>query len=232
MADTVGTKYVILPFIVNHQGFFFCVAAAQRGPWPPYSWGFLDHTQLQSVGLLWTSDQLGAETSTWQHPTLTTDKLPCPSGIRTYDHRRRAAADLRRRPRGHWDRQSSGIILIKIKRCKIRSFWVLNLWHRRNLTTSRRNLLPSSSGRKHGVMSQKTRNFDSLQHDSLKSHKPVTNWSILRLFRHNFSLIFKLFWQRDNKWCKMYTWNWIQDCHGKSSIQQEDSSHQHIGIYV
>jgi hypothetical protein len=28
----------------------------------------------QSVGLLWTSDQLGAQTSTWQH---TTDKYPC-----------------------------------------------------------------------------------------------------------------------------------------------------------
>jgi hypothetical protein len=31
-----------------------------------------------SVGLLWTSDQLVAETSTWQHTTLTTDKYPCP----------------------------------------------------------------------------------------------------------------------------------------------------------
>jgi len=33
---------------------------------------------LQSVGLLWTSDQLVAETSTCQHTTLTTDKHPCP----------------------------------------------------------------------------------------------------------------------------------------------------------
>jgi len=32
----------------------------------------------QSVGLLWTSDQLVAETSTWQHTTLTTDRLSCP----------------------------------------------------------------------------------------------------------------------------------------------------------
>ena len=31
-----------------------------------------------SVGLLWTSDQPDAETSTWQHTTLTTDKHPCP----------------------------------------------------------------------------------------------------------------------------------------------------------
>ena len=41
---------------------------------------FLDHTQdaSQSVGLLWTSDQLVAETSAWQHITITTDKQPCP----------------------------------------------------------------------------------------------------------------------------------------------------------
>jgi len=31
-----------------------------------------------SVGLLWTSDKSVAETSTWQHTTLTTDKRPCP----------------------------------------------------------------------------------------------------------------------------------------------------------
>jgi len=32
----------------------------------------------QSVGLLWTSDQSVAETSTWQHTKLTTDRHPCP----------------------------------------------------------------------------------------------------------------------------------------------------------
>jgi len=35
-------------------------------------------THHMSVGLLWTSDHLVAETSTWQHTTLTTDKPPCP----------------------------------------------------------------------------------------------------------------------------------------------------------
>ena len=41
----------------------------------------LDHTHNdppQSVRLLWTSDQSVAETSTWQHTTITTDKHPCP----------------------------------------------------------------------------------------------------------------------------------------------------------
>jgi hypothetical protein len=32
----------------------------------------------QSVGLLWTSDQPDAETSTGQHTTLTKNKHPCP----------------------------------------------------------------------------------------------------------------------------------------------------------
>ena len=58
----------------------------------------------QSVGLLWTSDQLVAETSTRQHTqhSQQTD-IHAPGGIRTHDLSRRAAADLRLRPRGHWD---------------------------------------------------------------------------------------------------------------------------------
>jgi hypothetical protein len=42
-----------------------CGSAAQRGPWPPRSPGFLiTHNDApESVGLLWTSDQPVAETS-------------------------------------------------------------------------------------------------------------------------------------------------------------------------
>ena len=60
--------------------FFSCGAATQCGSWPPHSWGFsITHNDApQSVGLLWTSDQLVAETCTWQRTTLTTDKYPCP----------------------------------------------------------------------------------------------------------------------------------------------------------
>jgi hypothetical protein len=39
-----------------------------------------DHTQLDTphpVGLSWTSDRPGAETSTWQRTTLTRDRHPC-----------------------------------------------------------------------------------------------------------------------------------------------------------
>ena len=83
-------------------------AAAQRGTWPPYFWGFLiTHNDApQSVGLLWTSDQLVAENSTWQHiNTHNRQTSMPPGGIRTHDLGKRAAADLRLRPRGYWDRQ-------------------------------------------------------------------------------------------------------------------------------
>jgi len=48
-------------------------------PWPTHSRSFLiTHSDTsQSVGLLWMSDQLVTQTSTWQHTTLTTDRHPC-----------------------------------------------------------------------------------------------------------------------------------------------------------
>ena len=62
----------------HRRQFYFCFILALQ---PNTCYGllihkvFLDHTQ---PGLLWTSDQLVAETSTWQHTTFTTDELPCP----------------------------------------------------------------------------------------------------------------------------------------------------------
>jgi hypothetical protein len=85
----------------------FSGSAAQRGLWPPCSRGFLiTHNDApQSVGLLRTSDQLVAETSTWQHTQQT--NVHAPGGIRTHYRSRRAAVDLRLRPRGRWDWQCS-----------------------------------------------------------------------------------------------------------------------------
>jgi hypothetical protein len=53
--------------------------AAQCGLWPPRLRGYLiTHNNVpRSVELLWTSDHLVAETSTWQHTTHTTDKHAC-----------------------------------------------------------------------------------------------------------------------------------------------------------
>jgi hypothetical protein len=80
----------------------FSGSVAQRGLWPPHSWGFtITHDAPQSVGLLWMSDHLIAETSTWQHTQQT--NIPTPGGICTHDHSRRAAIDLRLRTRSHWD---------------------------------------------------------------------------------------------------------------------------------
>jgi len=48
----------------------------------------------QSVGLLRTSDQTVAETSTWQHTTFTMDRLPCPQR----DSNPQSQKAMRRRP--------------------------------------------------------------------------------------------------------------------------------------
>jgi hypothetical protein len=61
MVHTAHMNYIIIIIIIIFSGI-----AAQRWLWPPHSRGFLiTHNDApQSVGLLWTSDQLVAETST------------------------------------------------------------------------------------------------------------------------------------------------------------------------
>jgi len=62
------------------------------------------HTHKHSVALLWTSDQLVSQNSTSQHTIRTTDRHPCPSGIRTRNPSKLEAADPRLSPRalGLW----------------------------------------------------------------------------------------------------------------------------------
>jgi len=58
----------------------------------------------RSVGLLWTSDQPDAETSTWKTTVLTRD-IHAPGGIQIRNPSKLSATDLRRlRPRDHWNR--------------------------------------------------------------------------------------------------------------------------------
>jgi hypothetical protein len=61
--------------------------------------GFLDHTQRRPTDgkLLWTSDQLVAETSTSQHTNIHVS-----GGIRTHDRSRRAAVDRTATGTGIW----------------------------------------------------------------------------------------------------------------------------------
>jgi hypothetical protein len=61
----------------------------------------------QPVELVWTSDQLVAETSTWQHKHSQQTNIHAPGGIQTHDLSRRAAADLRLRPRDYCDQQDA-----------------------------------------------------------------------------------------------------------------------------
>jgi hypothetical protein len=67
---------------------------------------FLDHTQRRTIfGRTpldkWSSSQRPLPDNT-QHSQQT--NIHAPGGIRTHDLSRRAAADLRLRPRDHWDR--------------------------------------------------------------------------------------------------------------------------------
>ena len=70
--------------VIGTDFLFSFGAAAQRGPWPPNFWGFLiTHDDAsQSVGLLCTSDQLVAETSTCTtHNTHNTQTSMPPEGF-------------------------------------------------------------------------------------------------------------------------------------------------------
>jgi hypothetical protein len=100
--------YIIIIIII------FSGTSAQRGKWPPRSRGFVitRNDAPQSVGLLWTSDQLDAETSNLTHNTHIIDKHPRSGAIRTHDRSRPAPVDLRLRPRGHWGRLT--LTLLKI----------------------------------------------------------------------------------------------------------------------
>jgi hypothetical protein len=91
------------------QGLFIIVASRSHSDTP------------HSLGLLWASHYTDAETSTFQHPTLTRD-VRAPDVIRTRNPGKRAAADPRLTPRGHWDRHAQQIpmkftICWKITQC-------------------------------------------------------------------------------------------------------------------
>jgi hypothetical protein len=78
---------------------FFYIPAGSDGIVVP------DHTHLHahSVGLLWTRDQPISEISDTT-PRLKETDIHSPSGIRTRIPRKRAAADLCLKMRGHRDR--------------------------------------------------------------------------------------------------------------------------------
>jgi len=63
----------------------------------------IEASRSHSVGLLWTTDRPDAETSTWQHTTLTTN-IHTTGVIRTHNRSKRVTAHPPLRSRWHWDR--------------------------------------------------------------------------------------------------------------------------------
>ena len=100
--------YLFIYFFYFLFYFFFLILAQQ----PPMGQGLLIHEVSrshnyapQSVGLLWTSDQLVRQIplpDNTQHSQQT--NIHAAGGTRTHNLSRRAAADQHLRPRGHWDR--------------------------------------------------------------------------------------------------------------------------------
>jgi hypothetical protein len=80
----VPYKYIllkILKYVTFKEDHIFFLFWCDSPQWTRASFTrFLDYTHWRTtVGrTLWTSDQLVAETSTWQNTTLTTDKHPWP----------------------------------------------------------------------------------------------------------------------------------------------------------
>jgi hypothetical protein len=78
VCNGLGPEGTVQPACTPH--YFFRGRTAPSEPGSPHCRGFttkLRHTP-HSVGLLWTKYQPDAETSTWQHTTLTKDKTSMP----------------------------------------------------------------------------------------------------------------------------------------------------------
>jgi hypothetical protein len=93
----------------NINFFFFCGTVTQRGSWPPNSWGLLDHTRWRTTVGRNPLDEWSArcrDLYLTTHNTHNRQHIQAPGGIRTHDLSRRAAADLRLRPRGHWNQHN------------------------------------------------------------------------------------------------------------------------------
>jgi hypothetical protein len=81
-----------------------CGSAAQRGLWPPRHTRFLDHTQRCATVGRSTLDEWSARRRDLYLRTHNRKSFIPPVGFQLlYDRNRRAAVDLRLRPRDHWD---------------------------------------------------------------------------------------------------------------------------------
>ena len=102
------SKHTCISFlqgIVNVRFFFCSCGAAAQCPAMTFSFlRFLDHTQRRvTVGRTPLDEWSARRRDLYLTTHNAHDKHPCPGGIRTHDLSRRAAADLRLRPRDQWD---------------------------------------------------------------------------------------------------------------------------------
>jgi hypothetical protein len=82
-----------------------------------------------SVGLLWTSDQPDAQTSTWQHTQSQETDIHVPGGIRTRNPIKPAAADPRLGRRGQMNRRCTNMhtIFTVSRDVWVRCCWTISL---------------------------------------------------------------------------------------------------------
>jgi len=81
-------------------------ATAPSGPGASSFTSFVDYTQRRTtVGRTPLDEWSARRWDFYLTKHHTHNKHPCPGGIRTHNLSRRTAADLRFRPRGHWDLQ-------------------------------------------------------------------------------------------------------------------------------
>jgi len=92
----------------------------------PHSWGFLDHTKRHTtVGRTpldeWSVRLRDLYLTTQNTHNRQTSMLP--GRIRTHNPSRRAAVDLRLRPRSHWDRP----LVFSVISVRSEDLWLMNL---------------------------------------------------------------------------------------------------------
>ena len=93
-------NYMCIHWLINWSDIYiyiyiFLIIEASRSP------SDISHT----VGLLWTSEQSDAERTLPDNTIHSQERdIHAPGGIRTHNSSKRAVADPRLRPRGHWDR--------------------------------------------------------------------------------------------------------------------------------
>jgi len=107
-----GNKTFILPYIWSHLYNVLCVFFLWHyGPTRAKASSFtrfLDHTQRRTTVGRTSLDEWSArhkDLYLTAHNTHNRQTSMPPGGIRTHNLSRRATADLRLRPRGHWDRR-------------------------------------------------------------------------------------------------------------------------------